>query len=137
MYLAVEAASYFVLLLLRQPSATQQLPCIIASDRSNVTRTKTGRVDPLRRADRIVIQVDATAQADGIHRYEPAHRRIVVPMPVVMQPRLGVMLLPLKRLTTAAVLQAIINFAHEFHAPSATGRCGCGCPHPRLLKVGR
>lgn len=35
---------------------------------------------------RVLMQINTAAQADRIIRYESAHRRIVVPVPVVREP---------------------------------------------------
>ena len=56
------------------------------------------RINPLDWVRYILVQVEATGQTNRICRNEPPHRRIVIPMPVVMQPRLRIMHLPLERL---------------------------------------
>lgn len=54
------------------------------------------RVDPLRRADRILIEIDPPGVADRIARNEAADLRVIVPMPVVMQTGLMIVVLPHK-----------------------------------------
>ena len=54
------------------------------------------RVNPLDWIGRVLMQINATAQADRVHRDEPAGCCVIVPMPVVVQPRFGILLLPLK-----------------------------------------
>ena len=53
-------------------------------------------VDPLSRIRRMPEQVDSTAHADRVLRCETPNAGIIIPMPVVMQPRLLILLLPLK-----------------------------------------
>ena len=56
----------------------------------------TERIDPLDRVRRISIEVDAPRELDRVRRDEAAYARIVVTMPVIVQPRFFINLLPLK-----------------------------------------
>ncbi len=53
-------------------------------------------INPARRVISVLIDVDAAIEADRVFRHEPSATRIIVPVPVVMQPRLLILLLPLK-----------------------------------------
>lgn len=65
---------------------------IQASTSRRCFRRQTQRINPAGRIRRVLEDVDATRQPDRILRHVPSRRRIVVPMPVVMQPRLIVMM---------------------------------------------
>lgn len=54
------------------------------------------RVNPLGRTWAISIDINAAFQTDRVRADEPPRRGIVVPVPVVAEPSLGIELLPLK-----------------------------------------
>lgn len=55
------------------------------------------RIHPALRIGRILIQIQPTRKFDRVRRDEAAYARIVIPMPVVTQPRLFINLLPLEQ----------------------------------------
>lgn len=61
---------------------------------------KTKRINPQRRVRRVLIDVDPARQPDRVFTYESTTVRIVVAMPVIVQPRLGIMILGLASIET-------------------------------------
>ena len=49
------------------------------------TTTQSRWINPKGWVGRVLLQIEAANETDRIVRYEPARRRIVVPMPVVVQ----------------------------------------------------
>jgi len=76
-----------------------QAPLLLRiTQRTNPTKLllKSERIHPLHRIRRVLERVQSTQQPNRVFTDEPPARRIIVPMPIVMQPRLFIEVLPLE-----------------------------------------